>query len=523
MDLNNIDSYEYYRDTMSAISKEFTIIKNILPINGSVDSRFFIIKQSYMGFDIALDAEKVKKIFLNLCNIIDNDYYKKGHSTFVECMQEKLTVRNEALSPFEVSVLRESAYRYYIFRSNNTVDNLGKYLPHMRVESAYSWNDINILNPLPHNKIHNLSIFEVENNHKNRFAMQNASVAPAAPIVSEGELHEVQAQAKMFEEQLKASKAEAEQLKAELGKLQTERAEFEAKKQEIASGLQKELDEIKESAKKQAEQKEEEAARKAEQIETEARRNAEKIEEDAKYKVERLLEKAIAKTVKDVMKDYGGSARDEAKKITEKNVKYFYKTPIEESRGNDSIYEQMEKGASNSQHELISTIDDAINKLRAEKSEIYEKLDKWKDNIYPKKEKLFIENYIKYSGVWSKSCDSVLTSLVKDIETMKQNNKEFDADDQIAKKLGTLSSQIDAFSAEYESAITTLGYEPFKPKAGERYDSQYHRCDSLEDGDDGDMYNGVRIKSCKKPGIKKINRLSGKEEILIYAEVEIDD
>ena len=477
-----MDSCRYYYEIIEEIDRDYEKIRNGIPCNSK-----YLEVIAYPVPQIIARYERIIMVFNNLCAVICNEYETQGHSAFVEKMEAKYNNKENtgySLSPFEISVLREVAYRYYIYKNSPEQTSDNKYLPHMH-KTKYPWNVLGILNPF--SKDHPISkpaIFEVEQAYRNISAKQNPAPAAHAEAVPQDAYYEAEAKIKELEAKLKKADDEVAQLKDENVKLEKQRdSAYESVNKQAASIIadaQKKADAIILDAKKKA-------------------KSAEAIVKSAEY------------------------AKDEIQHITNKNTSHLYKAAVDSSKVNNKIYDQMENAANSYQNEFTSAIEKAIEMLRAEKSEIYERMDKWKDNIYPKKDKMFIDTYLKYFGLWSKNCDSLLVAITNDIYEIKEKNPEFDSNDQITKKFGKFKGQIEAFFAEYESAITTLGYEIFKPKQGERYDSEYHRLSSESDGDDVDEFNGRRIASCKKPGIKKINRLSGKEELLVFAEVEIED
>lgn len=369
-------------------------------------------------------------------------------------------------------------------------------LPHLK--NDFYWHEEKIHTPFsPLQKFRDFDIFHLEKEAVRANSAKNVPTAhtPATSVNTsdEADLKEAQAKIKELQDQIKnLQKAN------------------ESERQNILDRANEEAANIKTAASVEAEKIKADAEEEAKKI----REKAQSAVADAEVKAQTVFKNKIAqKIVKQ-----RNMTRDTNIDTIKSEVKKYYAKPADLAKNSNFI----EKSANDLQSIFSTAMNDAIEKLKAEKTQMYEQMDQLRKDMYPTKEKLCIKWYLDYYGTWNKTGDTVIAALLANIEAYKESNVELDPDDKIANNLIKLSGMLEKFMVEFENAIAALGFEIIRPQAGERYNSLEHRCADQSDDEDTDDFNGRRITSCKKPGIKRIG-LSGATEVLEFAEVVVEE
>ena len=502
-----MDSFTYY-DTKKAES-----LKN---------SCFQIIRGRYEDYRVyGLDIGEQQDFFNQLCKKICYEYRQNGTSTFVKAMQDAVDQRAEhnfTLSPFEISVLREAKKRL----DAGCYDGLNMrefqssiLIPHIHEKNECYWYNKIIHEPWTQRKIAYLEIFDIENKHRiksnslnNRISTADISAAPnqsqasdfSAATTDDAELKKAEAKIKELQEQIQRLQKANESERLSVIDLANEEAA------KIRMAAVAEAEKIKAAV--EAEATKLKAAAEAEAAGIKAR--AEEAAAEAEAKAQTIFKNKLSKKIL----DQRAKTRDTNIDGIKSEIKKYYAKPADLSRNNNFI----EKSASDLQNIFSTVMNEAIEKLKEEKAQMYEQMDKLRHDIYPSKEKLCIKWYLDYYGTWNKTGDTVIAALLSNLEA----NSDLDPDNKITGNLIKLSGMLEKFMVEFENAIAALGFEVFRPEVGDRYNSNEHRCSDQSDEDDTDDFNGRRILACKKPGIKRIG-LSGQEEVLEFAEVIVEE
>ena len=511
---DDMDSYTYYMTKKAELLKDDNVPNQI--ISGSIYAQTKIVW--------GLDVQKQKRFYHKLCKKICYEYSQNDTSPFVQQMQERAHA-NSPLTPFEVSVLRE-AYDWYINESyeglNMNEFNRSITIPQIKKPNIFKWYETDMHCEMwRYNQIQTLKIFELENQYRKKLSEKNQQTVqqpvttstqtqapnPSATVTDDTELKTALERIRALEEQIKAKESERQTVidlaNEEAARIRT-KAEAEAQK--IKETAETEAQKIKENA-------ETEAQKIKETAETEAKETKEKADKtlaEAETKAQTIFKNKLSKKILDQRAQTRATNIEEIKSY----LKKCYAKPADLSKNSDAIV----KSANEFQSIFSTAINDAIEKLKEEKTQMYEQIDQLKRDMYPTKEKLCIKWYLDYCGTWSKTGDTVIAALLSSIEA----NNDLDPDNKITGNLDKLSAMLEKFMVEFENAIAALGFKVFRPEVGDRYDSNEHRCSNQIDEEDTDDFNGRKIIACKKPGLKRIG-LSGQEEVLEVAEVTVEE
>ena len=496
---DDMDSYTYYMTRKNELLKE-DAYPNLINVSSVVGTFTKTVR--------GLDIKKQKDFYQTLCKKICYEYRQNGTSPFVRKMQE-IALSQQALTPFEISVLRE-AYERYTKRSyeglNTREFERSAYIPQIKKSAECYWYEKFIHESWTYSQIAYPEIFELEDDYRKKLSQKNTEPAQPQPTVTSvntadnNELNEAQAKIKELQEQIQRLQKANESERLSVIDLANEEAA------KIRMDAVAEAEKIKADA--EAEATKLKAAADTEIKEIKAK--AEAAAAEAEVKAQTIFKNKLSKKIL----DQRAKTRDTNIDGIKSEIKKYYAKPADLSRNNDFI----EKSASDLQNIFSTVMNDAIEKLKEEKAQMYEQMDKLRHDIYPSKEKLCIKWYLDYYGTWNKTGDTVIAALLSNMEA----NSDLDPDNKIAGNLIKLSGMLEKFMVEFENAITSLGFEVFRPEVGDRYNSNEHRCSDQSDEDDTDDFNGRRILACKKPGIKRIG-LSGQEEVLEFAEVIVEE